>query len=443
MEPHYEQHIAPILLRAARLSALPLAVQIGILDAIAFCLTLHEPLIGDQAAVLALVDAAGETAKHVEDSSPPTRFNEPDRIEMYTMLRVACVRLLSAALACDAKIVDKALEQRIATVFFASLTARAPPLICAARDGLHLLAKPDGIPKELLQASVRSILQNATDPQRVTLPLLRGLRRILECVKSAFNVSLGEHMLNKLKSSSSLVAANSAAALTAATSDDKTKKPDDKTAATTNAAAAPNTSPSDVARRLLATADEAACAAAIVDIFSLLPPAPDKFLEPLLQQCMRRESERASYGAASLRASLLRYVNKFAVDTCKFCLNNAHRVDIAAFFVELCADQHAEPLRAALSSMALLLNAKTFGSAEADEADRTAARHTGIQLCHVLAKHNPAFLVDNASVLACLREIWNDNSWRDSFQRDTGSFFNFFAFFFSKNFYFYFLSFLK
>lgn len=62
-----------------------------------------------------------------------------------------------------------------------------------AQEGLAALIASQKMPKQLLQTSLRPILANLAFYNKLKLPLLQGLARLLQLLASWFNLTLGEH----------------------------------------------------------------------------------------------------------------------------------------------------------------------------------------------------------------------------------------------------------
>ena len=56
-----------------------------------------------------------------------------------------------------------------------------------------------GMQKDLLQSCLRPVLKNLTHIQKLSLPLLQGLSRLLYLLSSWFNVTLGDKLFGYLK----------------------------------------------------------------------------------------------------------------------------------------------------------------------------------------------------------------------------------------------------
>lgn len=55
------------------------------------------------------------------------------------------------------------------------------------------------MPKDLLQSCLRPVLKNLTHIQKLSLPLLQGLSRLLYLLSNWFNVTLGDKLFGYLR----------------------------------------------------------------------------------------------------------------------------------------------------------------------------------------------------------------------------------------------------
>lgn len=139
------------------------------------------------------------------------------------------------------------------------------------------------LPKELLQTCIRPVLLNLRDYKRLSVPLLRGLSRLLSLLSSWFNKTLGEKLLDHLQkwTDPALI----------------------------------------IPQKIWKEGDEPLVAAAIVDIFALLPHA-SHFVEPLVKTCLKLEAAlpafKARYVLSPYQKPLFRYLNKHPQDAVNF-----------------------------------------------------------------------------------------------------------------------------
>ena len=182
------------------------------------------------------------------------------------------------------------IRPHVISLLFRSLISRPPTAVVAAhlalRDVLALStsslgddnkdAKPQSrLPKELLQTCIRPVLLNLRDYSRLTVPLLQGLARLLSLLSSWFNTTLGEKLLEHLQQW---------------------------------------TDPERIiSRKLWVEGEEPLVAAALLDLFALLPQA-SHFVERLVKTTIKLELSLPAYKprqlASPYRRPLARYLNK-------------------------------------------------------------------------------------------------------------------------------------
>lgn len=139
------------------------------------------------------------------------------------------------------------------------------------------------LPKELLQTCIRPVLLNLREYTRLSVPLLRGLSRLLSLLSSWFNKTLGEKLLDHLQKWT-----------------DPTLIKSHKT---------------------WDAGEEPYVAAAVIDLFSLLPHA-SHFVEPLVKTTIKLEAYLPGFNAhcvdSPYRRPLARYLNKHCQYTVGF-----------------------------------------------------------------------------------------------------------------------------
>lgn len=150
-----------------------------------------------------------------------------------------------------------------------ALSSTKPP------EGDEIVSSNTRIPKELLQTCIRPVLLQLREYTRLSVPLLRGLGRLLLILGSWFNKTLGERLLDHLRKW---------------------------------------TDPSVIiGHKIWMEGDEPLVAASIIDIFSLLPFAT-QFVEHLVKTCIKLESTlhlfKSRFVETPYRRPLARYLNK-------------------------------------------------------------------------------------------------------------------------------------
>ncbi|KAJ5089065.1 hypothetical protein N7532_007749 [Penicillium argentinense] len=296
------------------LRALPFATQIGFIDAITYCLSLHneivtfnEPLNRLMLESLALADA--------DDESLASKPNEFKNAEMIVNLRVACLRLLSMAMNFQefANTPNNTSRARIISVFFKSLYSRSPEVIEAANAGLKdVLTQTNKLPKDLLQNGLRPILMNLQDPKRLSVAGLDGLARLLTLLTNYFKVEIGARLLDHMK----------------VIADDSVLQ--------------------KVSFSLVEQNPAMKIVAAIFNIFHLLPPAATSFMEHLVNKVLDLEQKLRRTSHSPFRKPLVKYLNRYPKESLAFFLARFKDERFGRFFGQILADPESETLRNAV-----------------------------------------------------------------------------------------------
>ena len=358
--PHREHLLQHVYSKA--LHTLSIAVRIGHLSAASYLLTLSpQPLVsGERLSYLVKVvmDVVDEE-QHLTGN-----FNSrTGRAQLWTKLRVESLHLMSAALAHEDVRRDpkqhREWKEQVIKIFFRNLLSRNPDINSAAKAGLHAVLLKEKIPKELLQLCLRPILLNLADHRKLSVALLEGLARLLELLSSCFNVTLGEKLLDHLKHFSTV---EGLTRMREEAQQDKTNtlirlKPD----------------------------EEVKIPLCVIELFHLLPPAPEgKFLEALIGIVLRleevlpllmcgglavlgptqvgpncsvigaarekerereREREKEMGVSSPYRLPLLKFLNKTPKKSLEYLLRSLHRKRVSALLLSLLRLPEAEPLR--------------------------------------------------------------------------------------------------
>lgn len=171
------------------------------------------------------------------------------------------------------------------------------------------------LPKELLQTCIRPVLLHLRDYSRLSVPLLRGLARLLSLLSSWFNRTLGEKLLDHLQ---------------------KWLDPG-----------------AIIARRIWRQGEEPLVAAAIVDIFALLPHASD-FVDPLVKTCIKLEATlpvfKARFSESPYRRPLARYLNRHANHSVNFFFQRLKAPMYSELFQSVICLDESDALRSWLSN---------------------------------------------------------------------------------------------
>jgi len=170
------------------------------------------------------------------------------------------------------------------------------------------------LPKELLQTCIRPVLLNLRDYTRLSVPLLRGLSKLLSLLSSWFNTTLGEKLLEHLT---------------------KWTDPD-----------------RIITKMIWHEGQEPIVAAAIMDLFALLPHA-SHFVEPLVKTAIKLEAVLPRFKFESVTSPYLgplsRYLNKHCSGTVAFFFHRLKNPMYSELFHEIILHEDSSILRKHLS----------------------------------------------------------------------------------------------
>ncbi|EIE23491.1 hypothetical protein COCSUDRAFT_65942 [Coccomyxa subellipsoidea C-169] len=181
-------------------------LQIGNAAAFTYCMQQKPPLLPlSQEVVMVISDAY--VLSEMDDANLTAQLAGLQRVSGDTtkvadQLRSVCLSMLCAAMQWDdfRDSGDLAeLRGRIIQIFFKHLTSSNEVAVCMSQEGLSAVIAHQKMPKHLLQTSLRPILVNLAYYNKLKLPLLRGLARLLNLLASWFNVTLGEKLIDHLK----------------------------------------------------------------------------------------------------------------------------------------------------------------------------------------------------------------------------------------------------
>ena len=173
------------------------------------------------------------------------------------------------------------------SVYFKSLYSPSPEVKDVAHEGLRMvLTHQSRLPKELLQTGLRPILMNLADPKRLSIPGLEGLARLLELLTNYFKVEIGHKLLDHFR----IVA------------DPQLLQESSKQSITDN----------DGIIKLVRLAN----------IFHLLPPTANIFLEPLVNAIVQTEAQMHFSTKSPFSEPLARYLDRYPSEGMEFFLRH-------------------------------------------------------------------------------------------------------------------------
>ncbi|KAI8988247.1 hypothetical protein BDF20DRAFT_910766 [Mycotypha africana] len=393
LAPVRERLVAPIFAKPLR--ALPFAMQIGHIDAITYCLTLRPPFLEFNDELTRLLHEALALAD-AEDQALVSRSSQYKNTTSLMNLRIVCIKLLSAALACSDFSSQRQIHTRarIIQVFFKSLYSKSVEVVEAAHRGLkQVLAQQNTkMPKELLQQGLRPILTTLSNHKTLSVAGLEGLARLLELLTNYFKVEIGKKLLDHLK----------------LWAEPKVLQ--------------------DIAGKSLNENHEIKIIVAILNIFHLLPAAAHIFLDELVTVVIEMESHLRRSVSSPFRPNLLKYLNRYPTETIEYFYERLNDPQCCQLFIDLLNMEDATQLREEVSNTSSRLLNKVFSdimtNVEANEQTSipfNVIHYRGAMIIHTLFTYNNDYLNTHREVLECLLNLWRKRQGDSQAQIEQGS----------------------
>lgn len=316
LEPLHQPLLQPLIMRSLRSKTVD--QQVGTVTALNFCLALRPPLLKLTQELVNFLQEALQIAE-ADESVWVMKFMNPKMASSLTKLRTACIELLCTAMAwTDFKTQNHSdLRSKIISMFFKSLTSRRPEIVVVAKEGLRQVILQQRMPKELLQSSLRPILVNLAHTKNLSMPLLQGLGRLLELLSNWFNVTLGGKLLEHLK---------------------KWLEPEKLAQC----------------QKSWKAGEEPKIAAAIIELFHLLPSAAGKFLDELVPLTIELEAalppgQFYSEINSPYRLPLTKFLNRYPDASVDFFLARLCQTKFFRRFMYIIRSDAGHPLREELA----------------------------------------------------------------------------------------------
>ncbi|KAM6591803.1 hypothetical protein CsatA_014408 [Cannabis sativa] len=327
LEPLYQPLLQPLLIRPLRSKTVD--QQVGTVTALNFCLALRPPLLKLTQELVNFLQEALQIAE-ADETVWVVKFMNPKVATSLTKLKTACIELLCTTMAwTDFKAPNHAeLRAKIISMFFKSLTCRTLEIVAVGKEGLRQVINQQRMPKDLLQSSLRPILVNLAHTKNLSMPLLQGLARLLELLSNWFNVALGSKLLEHLK---------------------KWLEPE-KLAQSQKAWKA---------------GEEPKIAAAIIELFHLLPMAASKFLDELVTLTIELEGALSPGQVFSeinspYRPPLTKFLNRYATLAVDYFLARLNSPKYFRRFMYVIRSDAGQPLRDELAKSPQKILASAF-----------------------------------------------------------------------------------
>lgn len=235
--------------------------------------------------------------------------------------------------------------------------------VAPSSEGQEKSRSQSRLPKELLQTCIRPVLLNLREYTRLSVPLLRGLSRLLSLLSSWFNKTLGEKLLDHLQKWTDPALIKS--------------------------------------HKIWSPGEEPSVAAAIIDLFSLLPHA-SQFVEPLVKTTIKLEAYLPGFNAhcvsSPYRKPLARYLNKHCQYTVGFFFQRLKAPIYSELFQHIVRLDECKALRTYLSGrqcsvmmlnvcferpLAIIRSEKTSSSSGASPSVKSNTTNASLELFHL------------------------------------------------------------
>ncbi|KAF9453072.1 FAT-domain-containing protein [Macrolepiota fuliginosa MF-IS2] len=365
--PHRDRMLTGIYTKPLR--ALPFSKQIGMIEAIRYCVSLDPPLVELNEELLRLLHETLALAD-ADDAQLLGRGSVRQGTIEITKLRVACIRLLTASMPITDFFSRQAqTRQRVTGVYFKSLYSPSPEVKDVAHEGLRMvLTHQSRLPKELLQTGLRPILMNLADPKRLSVPGLEGLARLLELLTNYFKVEIGHKLLDHFRS----------------VADPQMLQ--------------------QSSRLPLADHEGISKLVKLANIFHLLPSTANIFLENLVNAVVQTEAQMHFSTRSPFSEPLAKYLDRYPVEGIDFFMRHLKLPQHLRTLRSILLGRYAPNLERELASRTpLLVNLCAQG---ADTSMLTQA----LLLFHDLAEISPSWISDYELAIDALVKVWRSSN---------------------------------
>ncbi|TFK43492.1 hypothetical protein BDQ12DRAFT_731508 [Crucibulum laeve] len=362
--PHRDRMLVGIYTKPLR--ALPFPKQIGMIEAVRYCVSLDPPLVELNDELLRLLHETLALAD-AEDSQLLGRGSPRQGNVEVIKLRVACIKLLTASMPLtDFFSRQHQTRQRVTGVYFKSLYSPSPEVKDVAHEGLRMvLTHQSRLPKELLQTGLRPILMNLADPKRLSVPGLEGLARLLELLTNYFKVEIGHKLLDhfRIVADPQMLQASS--------------------------------------RTPLADNEGITKLVRLANIFHLLPSAANIFLENLVNAIVQTEAQMHFSTQSPFSEPLAKYLDRYPVEGIDFFMRHINFPRHMRTLRSILQGKLAPNLLRELASRTLFMVTRFIRGTDPSLVIPT------LSVFDDLAQLMPSWLAEHSFVIDALVEIWH------------------------------------
>lgn len=254
------------------------------------------------------------------------------------------------------------------SVYFKSLYSPSNEVKKVAHEGLRtVLNHQSRLPKDILQTGLRPVLMNLADAKRLSVPGLEGLARLLELLTNYFKVEIGHKLLDHFR----------------VIADPKML--------------------SDAAYQPLADNEEITKLVRLVNIFHLLPPAANMFLEALVSLVVQVETQLHSASPSPFTAALASFLDRFPKDALEYFYRSIGQPSTLRSLRNVISSGLAPNLNAEFRNNTTLLVDQCLK----DETNNLVL--PGLILCMELSTDHPEWLQEHPEVLDALLRLWRSH----------------------------------
>ncbi|PFH52762.1 hypothetical protein AMATHDRAFT_1809 [Amanita thiersii Skay4041] len=360
--PHRDRMLGGIYAKPLR--ALPFGKQIGMIEAVRYCVTLDPPLVEMNDEFLRLLHETLALAD-ADDAALVGRGSLHPHAAEITRLRVACIKLLTASMPLtDFFSRQHQTRQRVTSVYFKSLYFPYQEVKEVAHEGLRrVLIHQSRLPKELLQTGLRPILTNLADAKRLSVLGLEGLARLLELLTNYFKVEIGHKLLDHFRvvADPQMLQASSRLPL-----------PDNE----------------GILKLVM-----------LANIFHLLPAAANIFLEGFVNAVVQTEAQMHCSTKSPFSEPLAKYLDRYPIEGIDFFINKIGFPRYLRTFRSIIQAKLAPNLERELASRTSILVNNLIGP--------EARPLPALRVLKDLADLSPSWLLEYDYVIDALLDIWN------------------------------------
>ncbi|KJR83245.1 transformation/transcription domain-associated protein [Sporothrix schenckii 1099-18] len=312
IEPHKERLLTPLFQKPLR--ALPFAIQIGLIDALTYFLTLKTDFV----AIDDDVDRLLTEALALSDASDTSLAGKSAEFRTHNhivQLRVACIRILSTAMGFDEYQRNKdnkpsVTRAAIVSMFFNRLYADSDPTSEAANEALkRVFMYTSKLPKDLLQQGLRPVLASLQDAKRLTPENLEHLALLLRLLTNYFKVEIGSRLLDHVGKLAQ---------------------------------------PAEIQRVSFMLYEQSVLMNTIVGVFGIFPLLPDAarmYKERIIDAVLDLEEKLRRTHHSPLRAPVYKYLNRYPDECCNLLTSRIEQLKYGRFLAQALDDPDSQAIR--------------------------------------------------------------------------------------------------